>query len=108
MWFRRERSEHERALEGAFYADQPEDATVVGLNPDGTVNLAVFNRSASLRAEVAVRVRQPGEPTPKGDYVEWMPSQVGTVKQDTPAGLMDRVTAIEARLNSGDVYGASR
>ena len=108
MWFRRDRSPEEAALDGPFYDAQPEDATVVCVHADGTVNLLVLDRKASARAELHVRIRQPGEPEPVRPYVEWMPSQVGTVRQDTPGGLMDRVAAIERRLNEGDVYGGSR
>lgn len=75
MYFWPTRSEYEQSLEPQ--PEQPEDATVCYVNKDGTVNLAVHNRTASPRRELAIRVRQADDENRTRPYVEWMPYQVG-------------------------------
>jgi hypothetical protein len=81
MYFWPARSEYEQGLEPT--PEQPEDATVCYVNPDGTVNLAVHNRMANARRELGVRVRQPEDGNHTRPYVDWMPFQVGQAKAAT-------------------------
>lgn len=61
---------------------QPMDAGVVYVLDESTVNVIVTDHGGQLVARNAVQVRQPHEPIPDGEYVEWMEYQNKKHAQD--------------------------
>jgi hypothetical protein len=52
-------------------------AIIAGINEDGTVNLAVFDRYGRYSAITSVRLVQDNEITPATGCAHWMPYQIG-------------------------------
>jgi hypothetical protein len=52
---------------------QPQAATIVCVNDDGTVHLSVMTHSGRQYAERAVILSQPEDARPAGRHCEWMP-----------------------------------
>lgn len=58
-----------------FGAD-PRAAIVTFVHSDTVVNLCVLDSSGNTFGRTSVRLLQPGESQPNGEYCSWMPYQV--------------------------------
>lgn len=83
-------------------AGQPHAAIVAAVNPDGSVNLAVFDAQGYPYAEQNVRLLGVDEPAPGGahSFAEWMPYQKGQAAktEDVTAGLAAELAALYAKV----------
>lgn len=79
LWYHPDRSR----MDIQYKAGEPNDATVVAVNDDGTVNLACFDRAGQHYAVENVNLIQADEPKPShGNWAEWMPYQVKVMERD--------------------------
>lgn len=61
---------------------QPNAAIVAYINPDDTVNLAVFDSEGFQRSETDVFLFQGEGNRPDNNFCEWMPYQIGQAKKE--------------------------
>jgi len=67
---------------------QPCAAIVAHVNPDGTVNLGVFDRDGHQYGRRGVPLVQEGQSTPEtGDWCEWMAYQKAVAKGEITPNL---------------------
>lgn len=59
---------------------QPEAAQIVYVHNDRLVNIAGYNCNGAPFAHTSVPLLQDDDPKPEGNFVTWMPFQVGQAK----------------------------
>jgi hypothetical protein len=70
-------------------------AIIAGINDDGTLNLAVFDRLGHIGSVRNIPLVQDGETAPETGYAHWMPYQVGQAAKTE--ALQEEIAAATAK-----------